>query len=211
MLKSLPDDLYDILFDPIKGLSRVTEDRNLWHGLIIYLVVNITLVLATLNLSTSSYAVLSTPELTRFVSTEALERLQYTIPLLSVFARLFFWPLVFFLMITILNSVAELFGGEGKISSLGAVYGYSEFPYFLVALGGLLSQFISFNFTGLFGLVAFFWSMALKITGIQLVYGFSWGRSALVFLMPFIALVVVLFIFFMLLIVVAAPILATFV
>ncbi len=205
MFKNFLDDFFDILFNPVKGLSRVAEDRSIWHGLVVYLTVSIVVSLATLNISHSVASPWIPPELAPYFPVELFERTLHFIPLLMLFLQLFFGPLYFFLMVAILNFVTSLFDGEGKVISLGAVLGYSYLPFLVVAVGGLLGRYTAFNIVGLVGVIAFFWSLWLKIAGIKTVHGFSWGRSVLAFFMPFIIFVTSFILFSLLTIVFLLP------
>lgn len=130
------------------------------------------------------------------------------IPLFSMLVYLVFGPLYFLLSVAVLQFISRLFGGEGDPTSLGAVLGYANIPYVIVAVGGLFARYTTFDIVGLISLIAFFWSVWLKIAGIKIVHNFTWGRSFLVFFMPAIALIVVFILFVLLFIVFLIPIAA---
>jgi hypothetical protein len=207
MFKNLLDDFFDILFNPAKGLGRVAKHRGIWQGLAVYLVVSIVVSWATLNADSFAAFPWVPHELVPYLSLNILEKTQLFFPLLTFFIQLFFWPLYFFLMVAIQNFVTGLFDGEGEVTSLGAVLGYSHLPLLIIAVGGLLGRYTAFNILGLVGLIAFLWSIALKIAGIKLVHGFSWGRASLAFFMPLIALVTSFILFILLSIVFLFPML----
>ncbi len=199
------DDFCDVLFNPAKGLGRVAKDRSIWQGLAVYLLVSIIISLATLNVDSFAASPLLLREPSPFLTTDFLQRTQHLFPLLTFFVQLLFAPLYFFLLVAIQNFAAGLFAGEGKITSLGAVLGYAHLPLLIIAIGGLLGRYTSFNILGLVGLIAFLWSVVLKIAGIRLVYDFSWGRASLIFFMPLIALVTSFILFILLAIVFLFP------
>ncbi len=205
MVKNFLDDFYDILFNPAKGLKRVAEDRSIWNGLAVYLGVTIVVSLATLNVAPPAVSPWIPPEFTPFFPVELFEKTLHFVPLLTFFVQLFFGPLYFFLMVAILNFVTGLFNGEGKIGSLGAVLGYSYLPFLIVAVGGLFGRYTSFDIVGLISVIAFLWSVTLKIAGIKTVHGFSWGRAVLAFFMPAIVLVSSFILFILLTIVFLLP------
>lgn len=210
MFKGFLDDFYDTLFQYSKGLTRIARDRTVWHGLAVYLLVNIIVSLATINLPAAEQDISSliTPELAPFVPLEVVEGMMRFIPLFSMLVYLVFGPLYFLLSVAVLQFISRLFGGEGDPTSLGAVLGYANIPYVIVAVGGLFSRYTIFDIVGLISLIAFLWSVLLKIAGIKIVHNFTWGRSFLVFFMPAIALIVVFILFVLLFIVFLIPIAA---
>lgn len=205
MFKNFFDDFYDILFNPVKGLERVAEYRNIWQGLVVYLVVSIVVSLATFNVDSSAAPWLPPELFAPYLPLDIFERTQFLIPLLTLFVQVFFGPLYFFLMVAILNFVTGLLSGKGETTSLGAVLGCSYLPFLLIAVGGLLERYSAFNVLGLIGLIAFLWSMGLKIAGIKIVHGFSWGRAALALFMPVIAFATSFILFILLAIVFLLP------
>ena len=207
MFKNLLDDFFDILFSPAKGIGRVARQRGIWQGLTVYFAVNIVVSMATLNLDSLATFSWVPNGLVPFSSLDFLEKTQHFFPLLIFFVQLFFGPLYFFLMVAIQNFVTGLLGGKGEVTSLGAVLGYAHFPLLVIAVGGVLGRYTAFNILGLIGLVAFLWSVALRIAGIKQVHGFSWGRSSLAFFMPLITLVSSFILFMLLSIVFIFPML----
>ena len=209
MLRGFLDDFFDTLFQYKKGLSRIAVERTVWHGLAVYLVVNIIVSLATVNIpAASEQNVWITPELVPLIPMEIVQGVLRFIPLFSVLLYLVFGPLYFLLSVAVLQFVSRLFGGQGEPSSLGAVLGYANLPYVIVAVGGLFSRYTDFNLIGLMSLAAFLWSVWLKITGLKVVHGFSWGRSTLVFFMPAIVFATVFILFILLFIVFMVPLAA---
>ena len=209
MFKGFLDDFYDTLFQYSKGFARIARERTVWHGLAVYLLVNIIVSLATINLPAAEQEVSSImPELAPFVPLEVVEGMMRFIPLFSMLAYLVFGPLYFLLSVAVLQFISRLFGGEGDPTRLGAVLGYANIPYVIVAVGGLFSRYTIFDIVGLISLIAFLWSVLLKIAGIKIVHNFTWGRSILVFFMPTIAIITVFTLFVLLFIVFLIPIAA---
>lgn len=207
MFKSFLDDFYDILFNYRKGLSRIAEHGNIWQGLLVYLVVTVIVSLANFEISPTSIngAEFLPPEVALFLPPQVLEAVATLIPLFTVLLQVIFGPLYFLLLVAVLHFVSALFGGNGRASSLGAVTGYAYLPYLLVALGGLLDRYIMLNITLILTIGAFLWSLMLRIAGLKEVYGFSWGRSVLVYFMPFFVLSAALILFVLLVIVFFIP------
>ncbi|GEM_PF-943751 len=211
MLIGFLDDFYDTLFQPSRGLTRIASARTVWHGLAVYLVVNVIVSLATVNIPAVTEQDISswvTPDLAPLIPLEIIEGMLRFIPLVSVLLYLVFGPLYFLLSVAVLQFVSRLFGGEGNPSSLGAVLGYANLPYVIVALGGLFSRYTTFNIVGLISLAAFLWSVSLKVAGIKAVHNFSWGRASLVYFMPAIVVITVFFLFILLFIVFLVPLVA---
>ncbi len=211
MLIGFLDDFYDTLFQPSRGLTRIASARTVWHGLAVYLVVNVIVSLATVNIpavTEQDFPYWVTPDLAPLIPLEIIEGMLRFIPLVSVLLYLVFGPLYFLLSVAVLQFVSRLFGGEGNPSSLGAVLGYANLPYVIVALGGLFSRYTTFNIVGLISLGAFLWSVGLKVAGIKAAHNFSWGRASLVFFMPAIVVITVFFLFILLFIVFLVPLAA---
>lgn len=209
MFKNFLDDFYDILFNYRKGLKRIAEEKNIWHGLIVYLVVTVIVSLATLEMTpaTVNGNIMLPPEIHMVIPPHALEAVWRLIPLFTILLQVVFGPLYFLLLVGILHFVSALFGGNGRASSLGAVMGYAYIPYLMVAVGGLLGRYTPFNIAAILTLGAFFWSLWLRIAGLKQVNNFSWGRATLVYFMPLITLVVAFIIFILLVIVFFIPLL----
>lgn len=211
MFKGFLDDFYDTLFQYHKGLTRIARERTVWHGLAVYLIVNVIVSLATVNVPAVTEYDASfwiTPELAPLIPLEVVEGVLRFIPLFSVLFYLVFGPLYFLLSVAVLQFVSRLFGGQGEPTSLGAVLGYANLPYVIVAVGGLFARHTAFNIIGLVSLAAFLWSVWLKVAGIKIVHNFSWGRSTLVFFMPAIVLITVVILFILLFIVFLIPLAA---
>lgn len=209
MIKSFPEDFYDVLFHYRKGLSRVAKNNNIGHGLIVYLVVNLVASLSTVNIAPQAEEMMQDlpAELAPMLPLEVMEAVALTLPILAILLQLVFGPLLFLLGVAVLNFIATLFGGTGSALKLGAVLGYAQLPYLVVALGGLISRFAAVDLIGLFTLAAFVWSLLLKIYGIKVVHGFSSARAAIVYFMPVIALGVAFILFLLLAIVFIIPVL----
>lgn len=209
MFKNFLDDFYDILFNYRKGLPRIAAEKNIWHGLIIYLIVTVIISLATLEITPAALngGELLPQEIHVLLPPQALEILWKLIPLFTILLQVVFGPIYFLLLVAILHFFSALFGGNGKASSLGAVIGYAYIPYLLVAIGGLLGRYTTFNIAAILTIGAFFWSLWLRIAGLKEVNDFSWGRATLVYFMPLIILLVALIIFILLVIVFIVPLL----
>lgn len=211
MFKECLDDFYDLLFNYRKGLSRIAQQRNIWDGLIIYVVVNLIVSLATFNISSEAgqgayfYSVFST-----FIPPESLSGVSRFLPLATILVQLVFGPLYFLLIVAIISLVAELFGSRGGVSKIGAVIGYGQYPYLIVALGGLFNRYTGFNVLGFLVFACFLWSLFLKIAGLKIVSDFSWGRAVLVYFMPLLAIVAATILFILLAIVFLLPLLIQF-
>ncbi len=206
MLKSFPEDFSEVLFNPRKGLSRVAKNNSLWHGLLVYLMVALVVSLSSIHLSQQVNGLLDLPpDLASMVRMELLEALSRAFPILTVLLHIVFGPLLFLLGVAVLNFVATLFGGTGSAYKLGAVLGYAQLPYLVVALGGLISRYTVIDLMGIFVLGAFLWSLLLKVYGLKVVHGFSSARALLVYFMPLIALLVAVILFLLLAIVFVIP------
>lgn len=209
MFREFLDDFYDVLFNTSKGLSRIARERNIWNGLAVYLFVNLIVSLATVNLSLGyemeQGAFLMPPEIVPFFSPEIGEGFHRLVPLTALLVQLVFGPLYFLLVVAVRNSVAELFGGGGNLFSLGAVLGYGQLPYLVIALGSLLNRYTAFNTAGLFSAAALVWSLWLKVAGLRAVHKFSWGRALLCYFMPLLAVLAAVILFLLLAVVFLFP------
>ena len=211
MLKEWLDDFYDILFNYRKGLLRIAQNRNIWSGMVIYLLVNLVVSIATVN--SSSVVIKDSffpPEISAYFPQEAVTGVLHLLPLATILVQLVFGPLYFLLVVSLVHLVSELFGGQGGVSKLGAVLGYSHYPYLIVALGGLFTRFTAFNVMSILALAALLWSLFLKIAGLKIVSDFSWGRATLIYFMPLIAVVAAILLFILLSIVFLLPLLMQF-
>jgi len=210
MFKGLLYDLFDVLVHPKKGLSRTSESRNIWNGMILYLFINLILSLAAIyfiygsSLQEGLYIPL---QFSPFFTPEIIEGVFRFVPLVNLLMQLVFAPLYFLLMVGILHLVAELFGGKGSVSSLGAVLGYGHIPYLIIVPGFFLTRYTALNIIGLLTIAAFLWSIWLKIVGLKIVNEFSWGRAILVYFMPALSLTAAFLIFLLLSIVFLTPLL----
>lgn len=207
MFKTFLDDFYDILFNYRKGLARVAETKNIGHGLVVFLVFTILSSLSTMSFNAVGNAEFLPPDTYHFFPAELQAGLLRFIPLTALMVQLTFGPLYFLLQVSILNFVAELFGGRGSVYSLGAVVGYSYIPYVFVALGGLIETFTAVNIAGIIGIIAFLWSLLLKIAGLKVVHKFSLAKSVLVFFTPLLAVIAAVILFFLLAVIFLFPIL----
>lgn len=208
MSKSFLDDFYDILFNYRKGIPRIAEQRNIWQGLLVYLVVTVVVSLATFETAPLANSGEYLPaELAVFLPPQALEAAVKLFPHFTVLLQLVFGPLYFLLMVAVLHFISVLFKSEGKGSAtgLGAVMGFAYFPYLLVAVGGLLDRYTLFNVIAVFTIGAYLWSLWLRIAGLKAVYGFSWGRAVLVYFLPLLLVLAAVIVFILLSIVFLVP------
>ena len=208
-MKYFLDDFYDVLFNYRKGLERIAGGKNIWHGLLVYIIVSLVVSLATLDLNAPSVngSEVFPPEIFFLLPPELLDVLWRLLPVLTILLQLVFGPLYFFLLIALLSLSSDLFGGRARASSLGAVIGYAYLPFLIVAVGGLLGRYAPFNLAAFLSFAALIWSIWLRIAALKLVNGFSWGRSLLVYCMPVIVLCVALILFMLLVIVFIIPVL----
>ncbi|MDO9534129.1 MAG: Yip1 family protein [Bacillota bacterium] len=200
---------FNTLFHPKKGFARISENRNIWNGLVVYLLINLFVSLAAIYFThgrSVQEGFYLPPEFPPFFTPEIIEGVFRFVPLVNLLLQLVFVPLYFLLMVGILHLVAELFGGKGSVSSLGAVLGYGHIPYLIIALG-FLTRDTALNIIGLLTIAAFLWSLWLKIVGLKIVNEFSWGRTVLVYFMPVISLTAAFLIFMLLSIVFLTPLL----
>ena len=209
MFKNFLNDFYDVLFNYRKGLPRIAEEKNIWHGLIVYLVVTVIVSLATLEINPAAIngGELFPLEIHMLFPPQALEIVWKLLPLFTILLQVVFGPLYFLLLVALFHFVSALFGGNGRASSLGAVMGYAYIPYLLVAVGGLLGRYTPFNIAAILTIGAFIWSHWLRIAGLKQVNDFSWGRATLAYFMPLIVLLIAFIIFILLVIVFFVPLL----
>ncbi len=191
------DDFYDVLFKPKVGLQRVSEKGNIWIGLAIYLVVTVISNLSSLNAVPSEQFAQEMGLLGLTISPVFFERFSRTIPLLNTVIVLSLGPIVFFARTAFLSLIAQLFGGEGKVRSLGAALGYAQLPTVLMAPFSVLNRIIPTDFMGIVSLAIFIWVIVLRIIAIRSTFEFTTGKSAIVLFVPFLVLITSL-IFFLL-------------
>ncbi|MDO9573711.1 MAG: Yip1 family protein, partial [Candidatus Contubernalis sp.] len=171
------DDIYDILFRPSQGMGKISKEKNIWHGFLVYAVVSLIVTLA--NTATQAGQIME--ELQELpIPVELLQGMTRFMP----FINLPFIPLYFFLSVAVLHLTAELLGGEGRVYRLGAVLGYGQIPYILMVPVSLISRYLPFDLTNVFSLLLFIWALVLKVIGIRETYGFSSGRALVTFFLP---------------------------
>lgn len=193
MIGNFLDDFYDILFRPGRGLKRVGQEKNLWHGLLVYLVVN---VIGTLSTTTYQVQLLEVQELSRFpLPLEMTESLIRVLPFMELLGKLTLGPLYFLASLALIHLSASLLGGENNPKGLGAVMGYSYLPYVFLAPVSLLARYLAFDLIQFASIIFFFWTVILKITGIGGLYQFPFSRALLAYVLPALALAVSLFLF----------------
>ena len=208
MFKEMLEDFFYILSNFKKRVPHLIQNRNIWHGLLVYQVVNLLLALAVINyagIKWEEIALILPQGLNSVITPEIAESIFSVIPLATLLINLAFGPLCFLLMVAVLNLAAELFGGSNGLSGLGAILGYGHSPFLFAALGLILARSSALYVTGILLLLIFLWSLGLKIAGLKQVYGFSWGLAVLVYLMPAICFLVALALFILLAIVFLIP------
>ena len=189
------DDFYDILFKPAVGMDRITKERSVWQGLLVYLAISIVSTITTIGATgTADFA----GELTQFVSPEVAATILRSLPVLNLLTILVFTPFLLFISAAVLHFSAELLGGEGKGLQLAAGLGYAQLPYILVAPFGLVARYLNINLVGVVSFVVFIWAIALKIEAVRAAFGFSRRRATLVYFLPFLAIVAAAIIFMLL-------------
>lgn len=190
------DDFYDTLFKPASGMARITSERTVWHGLIVYFAV--TLVSSIVSFGTVDMGALST-ELARYLPPQAVAAFLQSWPVLNMVMLFVLAPLLFFLWSALLQFSAELLGGRGRGVQVAAGIGYAQLPYILVAPLALVARYIPLDIVSLAGFAAFVWSVFLKTEAIRTVHGFSRRRAFLAYLLPFVLAVCAFILLFLLL------------
>lgn len=195
-LNQFIEDFYDILFKPSKGIARVAAERSAWQGLLVYMAISLVTAMAAVGAAARAREFPS--ELGLFLPQETLALLRGFSPILSLISVLVFYPLLLFLWAGVLHISSELLGGKGRALNLTAAVGYAQLPYLLVAPFSLVSRYLLFNLVGFAGVIAFFWSLLLKIEAIHAVHGISRTRAAVAFFLPLIAAVAAAIVFLLL-------------
>lgn len=195
-LNQFIEDFYDILFKPSKGIARVAAERSAWQGLLVYMAISLVTAMTTVGAANRARELPS--ELGLFLPQETVALLQSFSPILSLISILVFYPFLLFLWASVLHLSSELLGGKGRVLNLTAAVGYAQLPYLLVAPFSLVSRYLLLDLVGLAGVIAFFWSLALKIEAIHAVHGISRVRAAAAFFLPLIAAVAAAIIFLLL-------------
>lgn len=192
------DEIYEILFKPSLGMERISREKNIWHGFLVYMVVSV--IVALSNTANQTGKILE--EFQDFpVPLELMQGMGRFMP----FINLPLIPLYFFLSVAVLHLIAELLGGEGRISRLGAVLGYGQIPYIFMLPVSLMGRYFPFDPTGAASLLIFLWALVLKVNGIRDVYNISSGRALMAFFLPYIVLFVLLVLFLLILGISVAP------
>lgn len=208
MFKELLEDFFYKLFNFRKRAAHLTQNRNIWHGLLMYQAINMLFLPAAIIFAGDKWKagiLITLPEFIPDFPPEALESIIHFLPLTALLLNLVFGPLCFFLIVAILNFTAELFGGKNGLARLGAFLGYGHFPFLFAAAGMLLTRYSISSVTGILILLTSLWSLSLKIAGLKQVYNFSWGLAVLVYFMPAISFLVAFFLFLLLAIVFLIP------
>ncbi len=197
MTANFLDEFYDILFRPKQGMRNIRQVKTLWHGLLVYLIVNV-----IGSLSTASYQaqLLDVQELSQLpLPMEITEGFLGMLPFMELVAKITLGPLYFLAATAVLHLAASLLGGEkgntGNIQGLGAVLGYSYLPYIFLAPISLVARYVAFDLIQFASIIFFFWALILKVTGIREVYQFSSSRALLSYILPAGVILVALILF----------------
>lgn len=175
------DDFYDVLFKPALGIGRVVRERNVWHGLLIYLVVSL---ISSITAFSAGDPEGLAAEFSQIMPLETATALVQAWPLLNLFLVFALAPVMLFLSAAILQFSSELLGGQGRGVQLATGFGYAQLPHLLIAPFGLAARYLAFDIVGLVGFVAFIWSLVLKIETIHAAQGFSRRRATLAYFLP---------------------------
>ena len=193
MISRFLDDFYEILFKPVQGMKKISQEKNIWHGLLVYVIISVIVSLSTSayqlgNLLEQDFAELSVPA-------EITEGMLRFIPFIDLLLNLTFGVLFFLAWTAILHLVAEIFSGENRSYRLGAVLGYAQLPYVFMAPLSLISRYAPFDLISLASIIFFFWTLVLKIIGYRETYGFSTSRAILCYFLPAAAFLLAILIF----------------
>ncbi|RQD76728.1 MAG: YIP1 family protein [Candidatus Syntrophonatronum acetioxidans] len=220
MIANFLDDFYDILFRPGQGMRKVGRQKTIWHGLLVYLVVNL---IGTL--STASYQVqlLDLQELQQLpLPLEVTEGVLGMMPFMELLTKITLGPLYFLGAVAVLHLAASLLKGEknnyqgnegregikgdqGNVKGLGAVLGYGYLPYVFLAPVSLAARYVAFDLIQFASLIFFFWALILKVVGIREVYQFSSSRALLCYVLPAGVILAAFFLFALLAVIFFAP------
>ncbi|PKM82291.1 MAG: hypothetical protein CVU88_03395 [Firmicutes bacterium HGW-Firmicutes-13] len=202
------DDFYEILFRPTQGMNKISREKTIWHGLLVYIGVSVIVSLSSGSYHPDSLAGdlggLPFP-------VEVTENMLRVLPFFNVLLNVTFIPVVFLIWTSILHLTADILGGQNRSYRLGAVIGYGQLPYVFMAPVSLLSQYLPFDLIGIASLVLFLWSLVLKIVGLRETYGFSTSKAILSYFLPVGVLLVSLIIFVIFLSLFFAPFIAEFI
>ena len=195
MLNQFIDDFYDVLLKPSQGISRVAKEREIWHGLFVYLAVSLIATIATFGAVNIDQTI---NQLKLIMTPEAAAAFVQVWPILNLMLIVVFAPLLLFAWSAILQFSSELLGGTGKGLQVVTGVGYSQLPFILVIPFGLVARYLGFNMIGLVSITALIWSMILKVETLHVVQGFSRSRAALAYFLPALTLITAIFIFLIL-------------
>ncbi len=193
MISRFLDDFYEILFKPARGMKRISQEKNIWQGLLIYVIISV-----IVSLSTSAYQLTSLLEQdfsSMPLPVELTEGMLRFMPFLDLLFKVTFGVLLFLTWTAILHLVADILGGENRSYRLGAVLGYGQLPYIFMAPVSLLARYMPFDLIALASFVFFFWSLALKIIGFRETYNFSTSRAILGYFLPAVSLMTIAIVF----------------
>lgn len=201
------DDFYDILFRPAQGMKKISKEKTIWHGLLVYIVVSL-----TVSLSSGIYQpeILS-QDLANFpFPVEVTENMLRLLPFFNVLVNITFTPLFFLIWTSILHLTADILGGRNRSYRLGAVLGYGQLPYIFMAPVSLLSEYTPFNLIGLASVALFLWSLVLKIIGLRETYDFSTPKAVISYILPAGVFILSIMVFLIILSLYFAPLLTEF-
>ncbi len=193
MISKFLDDFYEILFKPAQGMKKISQEKNIWQGLLIYLIISV-----IVSLSTSTYQLRSL--LTQDFSgipmpIELTESMLRFMPFIDLLFKVTFGALLFLVWTAILHLSADVLGGENRGYRLGAVLGYAQLPYIIMAPVSLLARYVPFDLISVASIILFFWTLILRIIGLRETYNFSTPWSILCYFLPAAALILIVIIF----------------
>lgn len=173
--------IYGILFDPVKTSRRLAENPPLLLTLIIVTLVNAAGALMNLLTVRTIGPGWMDPALAQMMASMA--------PFLII-SGFFLWYAKWLGYGAILHLTAQLLDGKGGPRGTLVAYGLAGLPALLMLpVEGLVAitnagESLASLILGLFGLVAFVWSVVLLVIGLREVHQFSTGRAVVAVLAP---------------------------
>lgn len=185
--------VYGVLFEPVRTMKKVAEKPPLTAALLTFTIISLLGSLMGL-LAFSKY-------LSQGYDAAGIDQLlpgaQVLVPA-GLFIGLIISYFKWFCYSAIINLVAELLGGRGSARGVFAAFGLAGLPLILI----IPFQFLAYWYgTGVFAVTAVLmlvwlvlgiWSGIIFVIGIREVHALSTGRSVLVLLIPWMALVLLL-------------------
>ncbi len=205
MIGKFLDDFYEILFRPSQGMKKISREKTIWQGMLVYIVIS---VIVSLSTGTSPSENMAGNLGALPFSVEITESMLRMLPFFNVLLNITFTPLFFLVWVSILHLTADILGGHNRSYRLGAVIGYGQLPFVFMAPVSILSQYIPFDLIGLASITLFLWSLILKIVGLRETYEFTTSKAILSYFLPVGVLFLSLIIFIILLSFFFAPFIA---